>query len=75
MTLGQYLKQVRLELNASLADVYRDTGISQPYLCRVEKGEHIPGLKNTIELCDYYGISLYEIAPFIRNSDGQDSNT
>ena len=70
MTLGQYLKQVRLDLNASLADVRRDTGISDAYLCNVEKGVYTPGLRNMVQLCDYYGISLNEVAEFVREKHG-----
>lgn len=66
MKLCQYLKQVRLSLNASLADVQRETGISAPHMCNVEKGEYIPGLKNMVTLCDYYGISLNDVADIVR---------
>ena len=41
VTLGAYLKRIRLQQGLSLKDVYKKTGISDSKLSRIENGANV----------------------------------
>lgn len=61
--LGEYLKSVRIQQGLSLKDVYKDTGISDSKLSRIENGSNMseaaPGILQA--LAELYKIDLVEL--------------
>lgn len=63
LTLGEYLKDIRLQREMSLKDVYKATGISDSKLSRIENGTNAsnpaPGILQA--LSKVYSINLIEL--------------
>lgn len=61
--LGQYLKERRIQRGLSLKDVYKETGISDSKLSRIENGTNAsdpaPSILQT--LSKLYNVSLVEL--------------
>lgn len=63
---GEYLKRCRKELDISLSDLHRLTGVSQPYLSQIESGK-IPSRKTILKLANGMGKDVLEIATYETN--------
>lgn len=61
--LGEYLKKIRDELGLSLKDVYRETGISDSKLSRIENGTNVSAPTPDVlqALSKLYQINLVEL--------------
>ena len=57
--IGAYLRELRG--TRSLREVYRRTGISDPYLSNIEKGHRRPGPRVLQKLAAFYGVSLQDL--------------
>ena len=57
--IGAYLRELRGA--RSLRAVYRQTGISDPYLSNIEKGHRRPGPRVLQKLATFYGVSLHDL--------------
>lgn len=57
--IGAYLRELRG--TRSLREVYRRTGISDPYLSNIEKGHRRPGPRILQKLAAFYGVSLHDL--------------
>lgn len=57
--IGAYLRELRGA--RSLRAVYRQTGISDPYLSNIEKGHRRPGPRVLQKLAAFYGVSLHDL--------------
>lgn len=63
VTLGAYLKRIRLQHGLSLKDVYKKTGISDSKLSRIENGANVSETAPSIlqGLSKLYNINLIEL--------------
>ncbi len=59
---GEVLKELRKKRNMTLRDVELATGISNPYLSQIERGERgIPTIKFLRRLADVYHVSVNKL--------------
>ena len=58
--LGEYLKRLREEINLSLRDVTRETGLTPSYLSKIEKGDSFSTLSihTFLKLSKFYNIPI-----------------
>lgn len=56
--LGKYLKKVREDLNLSLRQADKLTGISRSYLSQLERGAHEPQFRTLQKLAKFYNVPL-----------------
>lgn len=68
--IGAYLRQLRG--SRSLREVYRRTGISDPYLSNIENGHRRPGPRVLQKLAAFYGVSLQDLLKRAGHLDGAD---
>ena len=61
MTVGEALREKRIERGKSQVQLAKETGISQQNISRWEKGQMLPSIEFCIALADYYGITLDEL--------------
>ena len=61
MTVGEALREKRIERGKSQLQLAKETGISQQNISRWEKGQMLPSIEFCIALADYYGITLDEL--------------
>ena len=59
--VGPRLRQLRLERDATLADVAEQTGISVSTLSRLESGQRRPTLELLLPLAAAHGVALDEL--------------
>ena len=59
LDIGPYLKELRGD--RSLRQVARDSGVSDPFLSQIEKGQRNPGLRILRKLADFYDVSLNDL--------------
>ena len=59
LDIGPYLKELRGD--RSLRQVARDSGVSDPFLSQIEKGQRNPGLRILRKLADFYEVSLNDL--------------
>ena len=62
MTLGDKLRQARLEHDLTLRDAADKAGISYGYLAKIERSEVAPGFAVIQALAKLYGLSLDKLA-------------
>ena len=58
LTLGSYVYKLRQERGMSLRDLRDKTSISLSTLCRLEKGDHVPSVQNSIDALDKLWMAL-----------------
>ncbi len=61
MTLGQYLKEKRLEKNISTYKLAKDLKINYQMIQKWEKNISIPNAKNIFLLIDYLNLNILEV--------------
>ena len=61
MSIGEELKNHRLQRDLSLCELAEKTGISNQNLSRWERDLVIPGIDFCVKLADFYGISIDEL--------------
>ena len=57
--IGPYLRELRGD--RSLREVYRASGVSDPFLSQIEKGQRRPGPRILRKLAAYYEVSLNDL--------------
>lgn len=62
--LGRRVRALRDSLNLSQEQIHYATGISQPYLVKIEKGETNIGLRYISLLADFFGLEDYELLQY-----------
>lgn len=55
-TFHERIRQARLDTGYTQREVARETGIAQPIIAHIEKGNREPSLENLGKLIDFYGI-------------------
>ena len=60
-TLGEFLKNKRLDKKMSLRDVTRLTGISHVHLRSIEHDEASPSFEKTLKLLNAYHVNIQEL--------------
>lgn len=59
---GEYLKTIRLEKNLGVKRVYKETGVGDSTIRRIETGEiESPAAKHLKALASYYNIDVIEL--------------
>jgi len=58
LTLGNYIRRLRLENEFSLRKLSRSTGIGLASLSRLERGEHVPSIQRDIVAIDKLWVVL-----------------
>lgn len=61
MTIGDKLREARIEKNLSIKDLARQTRLSASALASWECDVNYPALKNMIPLCKVLGIKLRDV--------------
>jgi transcriptional regulator with XRE-family HTH domain len=61
VSIGQRLRQLRLEHNKSLREAAREAGISVTYLSKLETDEGNPTLEVMSKLTELYGINVQDL--------------
>lgn len=63
VALGEYLKRIRMQRELSLKDVYKETGISDSKLSRIENGTNLSNPAPCIlqSLSKLYNVNLIEL--------------
>ena len=51
------LQEIRLQKGYTQKEIEKETGIPQPILSRIEKGEREPNIENLGTLIDFYEVS------------------
>lgn len=57
------LAAVRHELNLSLRDLARKSGVSWTHIAKIESGERTPTVPIAYALCKAIGRTIYEVFP------------
>ncbi len=70
VALGEYLKEIRIQRGLSMKDVYKETGVSDSKLSRIENGTNVsdpaPSILQALsKLYDISLIELYRIAGYL----------
>ena len=55
--MAKRFKEIRLQKGYTQKEIERETGITQPILARIEKGEREPSIENLGILIDFYEVS------------------
>lgn len=57
LTIGEYLRELRKQMDQTLHGVSKRTDIDSPLLCKIERGERLPTLDQVKRLSKFYKIS------------------
>lgn len=68
-SLGAFIKQKRLDMGLSQADVAKELGVTLQMIYRIEKGEHPPSLTVAMKLADILNFSPEEYFRFVRSEE------
>lgn len=58
MNIGKALKETRLNMGVKQKTVAEETGITQSYICLIEKEQKTPSIDVIETLCKYYGVPI-----------------
>ena len=58
LTLGNYIRQLRVERSVSLRELASSTGLSASSLCRLEKGDFVPVIQKDVGALDRLWMAL-----------------
>ena len=64
MTLGNLLKQNRLQANLSLKDVSKKLNVSARHIIYIEKDERKPSIDVLIQMCKLYKMDKFSLKYF-----------
>lgn len=71
-SLGDILKQARLDRGETLRDVERATGISNPYLSQLESGRIAdPGARKLYRLAKHFGLSVECLCELLESDEAE----
>lgn len=51
--LGQRLRNLRIQKNLTLHQVYKEVDIDSPMLSKIERGERLPTIEQLQRLCNF----------------------
>ena len=66
------LRRLRQEVELSLAEVSRRTGIDKSQLSRLESGQTIPTVERLRQLGEVYGVASWKILQMMEGEHGED---
>jgi transcriptional regulator with XRE-family HTH domain len=66
------LRRLRQEVELSLAEVSRRTGIDKSQLSRLESGRSVPTVERLRQLGEVYGVASWKILQMMEGEHGED---